>query len=196
MRIQFIALFLFITYISQAQESEKYLKLKAKPHYLNGYVILKNDTRIQGVLKVKGYNPPYLYNQVKFVNKEGVKNTYYPSQLKEYGYNSYKFISIGSYFYRVDEEGDRALLLAKVVVSTSYGAPGAGGVPSTYSTSSLEHYVKKTDSSALLTVKKRKFIEKFTEFFNDCEEVVNKIYSEEVDHRGIKKLVELYNNCE
>jgi hypothetical protein len=65
----------------QRRNPKKYLKYKEKPAWHEGYIVLKDSTRIDGLVREYNMNTQKLYSQVSFVNKAGEKKQYYPLYL-------------------------------------------------------------------------------------------------------------------
>ena len=196
MKLTFIlTLTIFIINLSYGQESKKYLKFKRKDNYIEGYILNKDSIRVEGLIKDNLMNEAKKYSVVTFVKLDGTKKNYYPSEIKGFGCSLYKLVSNNLSFYEVVNKGKKVSLYKKSYV-TSWSAPGAPGMGSmTYSSSNENFYVKRDNEAIFKLVRKKNFVEEFSEYFKDCEEIMNKILSKEYTHKDIKRIVSKYNYC-
>lgn len=178
----------------KAQESTEYLKIRDKLNYRDGFIIEKDSTKINGLIRDDLMNESSLYSGVEFVYKDGSKKRFKPADIKGFGTIFHNYISDGESFYKIISTGDKVNLYFKLTqrASSSYG--GDGGT--TYMTTSKENfYTCKTIETEIKLVRKKNFIEEFSNYFSDCEKLKVKIISKKVTHKDIKSIVDEYNNC-
>ena len=89
-----------------SQESEKYQKLKGEYNYFEGFVVLKDSTIIEGLIRNDLDHQGVLFSMVYFVNKEGKKVKYVPDQLISYEFPKGTFISNNDKFYQLIRAGN------------------------------------------------------------------------------------------
>lgn len=181
--------------MTQAQESEKYLKLKQNSNYREGYILDRDSLKIKGLIKDNLLNEAKKYSVVTFVQMNGTTSKYYPSEIKGFGYSINDFVSDGSSFYEIIQRGKRVSLYKNVSV-TNWSTPGAPGMaPMNHSSADESFYVKRSDEIHFKEVRKKNFEVEFSLYFKDCEEIVNKIQAKEYTHKDIKQIVSKYNYC-
>ncbi|MEN8250205.1 MAG: hypothetical protein ABFS32_14830 [Bacteroidota bacterium] len=182
--------------VVNGQESKKYLKLKANNYrYQEGYVVYHDSTVREGLVKYNFISEAKKHSVVIFFGTDGVKRTYHPYELKSYGYTRHKFVSDNRSFYEIVQAGEKVSLYKLVVVSTySTGAPPGMGA-SSFSSESENLYVKRPDEKEFKYVRKKKFKEEFSKYFEDCEILRDEIKSGSITHKNIKSIVIKYNNC-
>jgi hypothetical protein len=178
----------------QAQASEKYLSLKEKYNYNEGYIITINDQKVEGLIYGSAQNPSNNI-QMLFVHKSGVKEKYRPKHLREYGFSHYKFVSDSKYFYQVIDTGPKVnLYVSHQTQNWSYG--GHYGAAPTSSTSTKDYiYVKKTGESTFTRVRRMNFKEDFSRYFGDCDMIKEEILKKNLTFSDIEKIVRDYNYC-
>lgn len=190
-----LSLLILTAAITQGQESSKYNKLKESVNYREGYILDSDSNKVNGLIKDHLLNDAKKYTAIVFVHLDGEKKKYYPSDIKGFGYSMYKFASDNASFYEVVQSGKKVTLFKKLSVD-SWSAPGAPGMPLKRSyTINEDFYVKRDNEKDFKLVRKKKFIEEFSEYFKDCEKIVSKIQSEEYTHKDIKQIVSEYNYC-
>jgi hypothetical protein len=196
MRLIIILFLSFVpNFLTQAQENEKYLKLKRKYNYREGYILDRDSLKIKGLIKENIQNETKKYSVVTFVQLNGKKSQYHPSEIKGFGYSIYDFVSDGSSFYEVIQSGKRVSLFKHVSVFR-WSTPGAPGMaPAIGSTTDESLYVKRHNEVRFKEVRRRNFEVEFSAYFKDCKEIVDKIQTKEYTHKNIKQIVTTYNYC-
>lgn len=190
-----LALLILSVNLAHSQESKKYLKLKQDYNYREGYILDKDSMKVNGLIKAHMMNEAKKYSIVTFVQTDGTKKKYYPSGIKGFGYSIYEFVSDNSSFYEVVSKGRKVSLYKNLSVS-SWSSPGAPGMaPVTYSSTIEDLYVKRDNETTFKLVRKKNFAVEFSEYFKDCEEIVNKIIAKEYTHKDIERIVSKYNHC-
>ena len=194
--LKLLTILLFgLTSICRAQESAKYLKLKKTPEYRTGYVLTHDSVTIQGLIKRNFNNKASNYSIVKFVHTDGSKEKYYPSNILSFGYSYRKFVSDKLSFYEIIHSG-KNVTLYKNVSSSSWSTPGAPGMGSTtYYSTNENFYVKRDCERTFTKVRKKRFKEDFSAYFNDCESIRTQILEDQVTYKDIKTIVRNYNAC-
>lgn len=187
-----LLLLCLLTSMAFGQTAKKYEKYLKKYNYETGYIETLNGIRIEGVLK--SFQGLQVYSKVVFVSKQGVKNTYYPSQLKEYGTDYEQYKSNKSKFLKVITRSN-GIGLYKLAVNASWSAPGPyGGAPMIYGSSSTIYYIKRLSEADFVQVRKRKFQETFSNYFSDCPKLQSKINNKEFTHKTAEKMVRFYQS--
>lgn len=189
-----IPVLLLMFFSAHSQESKDYLKNKDKWNYRKGYIINRDSVKIAGLLKqFSDLNDIKRYFEVVFIPKDGSKISYNPRDIKAYGYSIYTFVSFSDSFYELVNKGSKVELYKKIVDVThvGYGNPGA----LTYRNSNEVFFVRKPSEPKLTEVKKRKFDEVFSLYFEDCPVVGSKILHKEMTEKDIEKIVKEYNWC-
>jgi hypothetical protein len=197
-RLMLIATFISISVYTYAQESEQYAKYTQKSDYREGYIIFKDSLKIEGLINSNPLQSSDFFSQVVFVNKDGVKNKYYPSTIKEYGYLTHRYISDNKIFYKVVETGKRVTLYRSMSTS-SWTTPNSSGVGSSTVTSfssSENYYLKRRDEILFTIVKRKNFSKCFSKYFEDCEELTVRINDKKLTYKDISEIVKLYNMCQ
>ena len=108
------AIILLASINSFGQESKKYQRLKKKWNKVDGYVILNDSIKQEGLIDWYDFSKPGRYSHLYFTAKDGSVNLYYPKETLEFGYDSMKFVSDGYWFFRAMLEGDRIGLYRNV----------------------------------------------------------------------------------
>ncbi|HOX82295.1 MAG TPA: hypothetical protein PLJ60_04895 [Chryseolinea sp.] len=186
-------LLLYSLSVAFGQESEKYLKLKSKRNYHEGYIINLDSVKVKGLVKANiNKEEERQYSMVEFFGVDGSETRYRPYDLKGYGYATENFVSDYGSFYKVILSGKRAGVYVKLI---SYGRGGGGMVPQTgYSQRNL--YVVKNGKSDFRYVTRKGFKEEFSQYFGDCEKLKLKIQSEQVTSKDVELVVREYNDCQ
>ena len=194
MRILFIILMVICFQDLAAQESKKYLKYKDKPEWREGYVVLKDSIKIEGLVKEYPLNIQKQHSSVLFVNRNGEKKNYYPNDLFEYGFGyTKKFFSNSSNFFQKVKTGKKVSLY-KIETLERWGTLGSS---SPGFTSQGEYiYFKKNNQYEFKNIRKKNFVKEFSEYFSDCQLLKDKILREELTHKDYKAIMKEYNfNC-
>lgn len=183
-----------VSFCLSAQESKKYLKYKSKINWTEGYVLLKDSSKIEGLIREYTLNEVKKYTSVSFMNIKGDKREYYPADALEYGVRfSKRYFSNNHYFFERITKGIKVSLYKKMSVN-SWSAPGAPGMGSTsYSASQEDLFVKKIGEAEYKYVRKKNFNSEFSAYFEDCDNLKTKIQNKEFTHKDIKKIVSEYN---
>ncbi len=181
--------------MAYAQESKTYLKLKSNLKYSEGYVINSDSVKVKGLIKNNIMDETKLYSIVNFVGVDGSKKKYHPYEIKGYGFGIENFVSDNISFYKVIQSGKKAGLYFKMISVRNAGFGGPGMAPTAYYTADENFYVRKKGTNDFKYVRKRKFVEEFSEYFSNCEKVKLKIQSKELTHKDIESIVREYNNC-
>ncbi|TRX48726.1 hypothetical protein FNH22_28610 [Fulvivirga sp. M361] len=191
----FVLIPLLITTSVNAQASKKYQKLRKNYHYREGYIITKDSTKITGLIKYSIYFEAKKYGLVNFVHTDGKKRKYYPKDLNGYGHSIHKFVSDNSRFYEIVQTGKNIGLYKNISV-TSWSTPGPNGTgPMTYSSSDESLYVKRSMDNSFKLVRKKKFKEEFSRYFEDCPALSSEIQHGRLTHEDISRIVIQYNHC-
>lgn len=175
----------------QAQESEKYLKLKTKLSYHEATVLMLDSTVLEGIIDER-LTDGTLKPALTFISKSGVRKTYYPNQVREFHFLHGKYFSDGKAFYRINLTGSRINLYTK----TEYKNWGSGTGSSAIPFEQDKTYVKKVDDDTFIQVRKKGFVKVFTKYFSDCESLQKRIMSKELTHNDFKEIAKLYNRCD
>lgn len=193
-------LFLFPLFGQQKEKSAKYEKFERNINYTKGYIVLEEE-RIKGLIKVKSSEVGQ-FQSVKFVHYSGEKETYYPSDISEFGYYSNKFESIDGSFYKLLAKGKRVDLLQNVSISygpgVMMGIAGAGAGAATPTISSSKNdtkHLRDVETGELTRVRKIDFRSQTTQLFADCPELIKKIESKEYRFRDLRTIVREYDHC-
>ena len=172
------------------QTSRKYEKYSEKHNYQPGYIETVDGSRVAGLLK-NFSGGHQVYSKVVFVSEQGEKNTYYPYQLNAYGTDYEQYESNRHKFLKVITISN-GIGLYKLATNNSWAAPGPYGGSMVYGGSSVSYYVKRSTEEEYLAVRRRKFIETFTDYFSDCSELQEKISSQAFTHKHAEEMVEFY----
>lgn len=190
-----LTLFFLIVTSVNGQESKKYMKLKRKLQYQEGYIVSKDSIKVEGLIKDQIMNENKKFSKVTFVQKDGTKESYFPNEIRGFGYSMYRYVSDSSSFYEILSKTKKIGIYRKLT-STFYTTPSPFGTFEAINSSTLENlYIKRDSESTFKLVRRRNFIEDFSEYFKDCPEIVEKITTKEYTHKDIKKIVSLYNRC-
>ncbi len=201
MRFTFLLFLIFPSLLCVAQESANYLKYKKNLNYRDGYIIDSEGLQVDGL--VKEQNEDKIAYQVIFVNKEGVKKKYKPSQIQGYGYSVYKFVSGSKMFLQVVSEGKR-IGIYKAFTSTTYMTIRPGSGVGTFKTEAERFYFKKVNDTKLYEFqtkhlnsislgKSNKIDMKLAEYFADCESLKTRIANGELTSNDYNKIAYHYN---
>lgn len=192
-----LSLFLFFLSLGvvfgQEQLNKKYQKFENKRFFTTAYIVKRDSSREEGLMKYKGR----LFHVLTFVHKDGKKEKYYPNQIAGFGYYGGKYESVGSSFYKIVTSGPKATLYkSEEVGNTIYNlGPNGYGTVAAGAPKYEVYYVKKAGEETFKQVRRRKFVEEFTEYFGDCEKVKAAIEAKELKEEDIYKLVKMYNFC-
>jgi hypothetical protein len=191
-----LTLLILAVNLAHSQESKKYLKLKQKINYREGYILDKDSIKVKGLVKDYFVSELKIYSVVTFVHLDGTREKYKPNEIKGFGYAIYKFESDDSSFYKVIREGKKVSLYQKLHV-TGFSTPEMPGIPSVSNYSKNEdYYLKKHNETTFNIVNKKNFASEYSTYFGDCEEVANKILSKQYTIENIKRIVVKYNYCD
>lgn len=187
MKLTSLSVFLLILLTNGiSQDSSNYFNKKNNYKYSEGYIVTKDSTRIEGLIKNEQFFEVNRFRFVTIIAKDGNKFSFFPSEVIEYGYSNYKFVSDDSKFYQIVKTGNKVSLYRNLY-QNPYN-PSVGG--------SEIFYVKKTNESVYKMVKKNKFKVEFAEYFGDCESLKLKIQNKELTHKNIVEIVSKYNWCQ
>ncbi|MEL7002615.1 MAG: hypothetical protein AAFN93_07745 [Bacteroidota bacterium] len=191
-----LTLLVLVVSLVHGQESKKYLKYKNNVKYRTGYVLHKDSVKVKGLVKESLFNEAKKHSSVTFVHKDGRKVIFFPNQILGYGYSIYKFESTNSRFLKVVSSGRKVSLYENLSYST-YSTPGVGGGPATSFTTKDENFlVRRAGDTNFKLVRKRKFSQEFSKYFERCEELKKLILNKELTHKDIKTIVRRYNRCD
>ena len=172
------------------QSAKKYEKYLEKSNYRPGYIETVDGSRIAGLLKnfSGGYQA---YSKVVFVSEQGEKNTYYPYHLNAYGTDYEQYESNRHHFLKVVTKSN-GIGLYKLAANNSWSAPGPYGGSMVYGSSATSYYVKRTTEEEHLKVRRRKFVETFSDYFSDCAKLQEEISRKKLTHKHVREIVEFY----
>lgn len=177
-----------------AQESAKYKRYEQNLKYTQGYIVSKDGSRIEGLVKDNFDNEAQKFTAVVFITKDGRKHRYGPDEIMEYGYHVNQFISDGDFFYELVLKSGEVQLFKRSLIN-SWSSPSGGMGMSHHSTDYENFYVKRKKEGSFRRVRKRGFEETFSEYFGDCPSISNGILQKQLTHKDIRKIIRLYNRC-
>jgi hypothetical protein len=176
-----------IALVSFGQTSKQYEKYSSKYNYQPGYIITNRGVRIEGVIKdLTGEMQKHA--RVVFVPKEGVKNTYHPSGISEYGSDYKRYVSNGSKFFEVILESNTITMY-----KLRYASGGGYGtnMPSTRASS---YYFKRGSEVKFTEVGGMGFRKRLRKYFSDCPVLQNKIANKELTRKDAREIMRIYQN--
>jgi len=182
----FITIFI-MSLTTYGQESEEYKRLKKKRNHKEGYIVKRDSTLVEGLIKLYPLSSAHNFDHITFIHKNGEKEAFYPSELKSYGYDDLEFVADMSSFYIEAIKGERLSLYHSIL---SYPQQG------TTATSSSGLYFCKTGESKFIWLSFKKFDFTFGEYFKDCPELSQKIIDKELTRDDAREIMALYDNCD
>ncbi|MEZ4972436.1 MAG: hypothetical protein R2820_03965 [Cyclobacteriaceae bacterium] len=187
--------------LALGQDSKKYLKAKRNYNYREGYIIGLDSVRIDGLVKDDVLHESKKHSNVTFVHKDGLKKTYFPWELKGYGYTNHQFISYKKLFLEILESGKKVTLYKAVEVTVvSVGGLVGGGFgtlpPSSGKVKHEAYYLRRANEASFREVVKRAiFKDIYSEYFGDCEDLANEIREGRLKFDDLRRIVMKYNYC-
>lgn len=186
----------FLALCAQGQNNEKYQKYKRNYNYRRGYIITWDSVKLEGLIKDNMMSETRKFSKIIFVSKDGIKSKYSPSEIQEFKYSGYKFISDSSSFYQRIYGGSKVSLYKNMSANYMMGGSAGPGLPAMgYSSTSVNYYVRKTNETEFKLVKKSGFKSEFVIYFGDCESLKIKIENKELKSEDIRQIVAEYNSC-
>jgi hypothetical protein len=146
------------------EKSEKYNDWKAKPDYHEGYVIDADSNKIEGIVIDKAAL------SVKIILPSGETRRYYAQKSKGYGFDLYKFVSMGDFFVQVVYDL-KTIGVYKRPIITGHGIVSAANAPFTVNGQKGDgflYYIRKKSEPDFEPVKSINFASKFSKYFSDC----------------------------
>jgi hypothetical protein len=198
MKISITLLLLTLTLTSYAQESEKYQALKAKSKYKEGYVITTDSVKTKGLIK-DFFSKARQYAEVSFVKLDGTQISYMPSELIGFGYSGHEFAANMAAFYKVIIAGENVSLYQSMTRSmdgANYSYGYGYGYDYSHTSNSTDLYFRKTGEKSFKWIRKKKFSEVFSTYFEDCAPLKSKIINGELGRGDIDAILDGYNNCQ
>jgi len=194
-RIVLLTISLVMALAVQAQyeeESKKYKKYKTKSKYNSGTVILKDSTRLEGM--IKRYKS---YRGIELITKSGKKKILYAKNFIEYQTKS-RYVVLTNEFYKVEIDNPNLSLYSQIESNGSYGGvdPISGGTISYGNPYARAYYVKKSSQDSPKYVPSGDGFKRMADYFSDCEAVMKGILSGELKEKSMRHVVGLYNKCE
>lgn len=199
--LMFAAISQIIAQTQGSEKSAKYKKYERSIKYTRGHIISRSGDKVKGLIKMKS-GEARQFSSVKFMHYSGDIISYYPSQVKGFGYYSKNFESIDDSFYEVIRSGKKVDLLRNVSLKIGPGlmlgiaGAGAGSFSPSMNISENETmYLRNNQSNELTKVRKINFKALCLEYFSECQSVVDKIDSREYKFRDLDKIVKTFNYC-
>jgi hypothetical protein len=158
------------------EKSEKYNDWVAKPGYHEGYVLNADSNKIEGIVIDQAVS------SVKIILPSGETRRYQASKCKGYGFNLYRFISMGNRFAQVIYDMKSIGIYKRPIISfrgngsmpmgmTPIGSIPVRTVPTTMNRKKGDrflYYIRKKNEKNFEQVKGVNFANKFSKYFADC----------------------------
>ena len=194
-----------IAFLSQGQETAKYLRLKATYNYKEGYIISFDTIKIIGLIKTNISRDEKKYEEVIFVHQDCSKKKYKPLDIIGYGYSSYRYESSLFSFLRIVQTGKHLNLYRTRTDNLNGGKMAYSSsnpfLPS-FNYASMEpietketYYVRKTNRSNFMRVDAYNFKGVMSMLAKDCPELLMDIKNETLTYVNISRVVRMYNLC-
>ena len=194
-KIQILFLLLILAGQLLAQESKEYKKLKKKYNYWEAYIIKRDSSKVEGLVKDYITYINKIHSSVNFINKDGTKTSYQPYQIRGFKYAEETYVSDTNYFYELMVEGEKTSLYRIITLESKMEyVTGIGSTNSAYFKENF--YVKGPHERYFKLLDEDNFQSEAIDYFKDCAFVADEIKNGKYSYDDIEAIVAKYNDCE
>ncbi len=188
-----IFLFLLSTVALSQAESEIYKKYFTKKQYGQGFVLLKDSTKVNGLFTLESGVPCF----IKLVTKEGELKSFNCSQILAYQKKGKYMEYDGFKFYELIKRGKQVSYFERIVATTS-SVPTTPGIPSAPGMigQKVEKYFRKTGSMQFERIRSSKFDKDMVKCFTDCPTLLKNLERGVYTYDQAEAIVDVYDRCE
>lgn len=175
------------------QTSAKYLKAKENPKFRQGFIIENDSTIVEGLVRGNITDDRKLHVFVTFVSENGKKKNYYPWHIKGFGFDKVRFSSDEKSFHKLLISGKQVNLYRG---TTDFQVNVASSSAADKTKATEVYYLKKPTDESFVLVEKDNFKSQMSKYFKDCRTLAGYISDKKLKFRDIRKIVNLYNECD
>lgn len=158
-----------------------------------GTIVTANNEIIEGTIKDQLQRK----GNILFVNANGTKKLYTPSDISGFTINGVKYISYASDFYKEVGTGNKATLYQRVTDNSGKMLYNGAEVVSISTAEGKfgDYYLQIKSDLKFNLLTKKNFAEVMSSLCADCATVQANIKSGQLNYTEVAKAVEQYNNC-
>lgn len=181
-----IAMVLVSTVAYGQTESAVYKKYLSKKKYAEGFVLLKDSTKVNGAIK----SPSGMLGTISMITKDGEKRSFTFNEMLAYKKGSRYFETDGLMFYELIKRGKNVSYYERIVTTSM---PAGNGMMMT--SSQTLKYFRKKGSMYFEKVGGLNFAKDMARYFSDCPELVTKIEKKQFSYSDPELLISYYDRC-
>lgn len=189
----FLILLINWTGFVNGQSSANYLKAKENPKFKNGFIIDGDSSIVDGLIKGNITDERKLHVFVTFISKDGKKKNYYPWQIKGFGFDKERYSSDEKSFHKLLISGSRVNLYRG---TTDFQVNVASSSAADKTKATEVYYLRKPTDESFVLVEKDNFNDQISKYLKDCRTLAGYISEKKLRFRDIRKIVNLYNECD